>query len=228
LQTAIHTFENEADEVEELLRSMGLSGEALTDVCRQGLAEYLTATPFHPRNAAGSLMYLELVKALREKLVPAGWAIDEDGLALTFNEKLGIAIAVRSGDTHAGDSKKNPSFKYPESVRMLQAIELNAQLGLFDGVPGLAAFATPERPQRVDHSKLQTWWLLHHVDTGRDVMRAELSLPVKIGEGGEMDQWKTRIILGSIPFDDEPRVVLAGADDLGDADIDVPVRKKVS
>jgi hypothetical protein len=226
LQTAIHSLENDAEDV---LQSMGLSGEMMAGICRQGLAHYLTATPFHPLNAPGLLMYLELVKAVREALVSTGWGLDEDGLALTFNEKRGIAIAVRSGDTAAGDPKKNPSFKYPESATMFEAIESNArQLGLFDGVAGFAAFATPEKPKRIDFRKFQTWWLLHHVDTGKNVMRAELSLPVKIGEGGEMDEWQTRIILGPIPFDDEPPVEPAGGVDPGGSEFDVPVRKKAS
>jgi hypothetical protein len=223
LLTAIHSFEGDAESV---LQAMGLSGEILEEVCRRGLAEFLTATPYHPSNAAGLLLYLELVQSLRQKLVPTGWELDEGGLALTFNETLGIAIAVRSGDAYTGDSTRTPSFKYPESTIMHDAIGSNArQLGLFDGVPGFAAFVALAPPKRVDFNKLRTWWLLHYVDTAHGVMRAELSLPVTIGDNGETDQWKTRIILTSIPFNEEPQVEPAGGEP-GSSEIDVPVRKK--
>lgn len=223
MSTAIHSFEDDAVSV---LEALGLSGEILAEACRRGLAQFLTATPYHPSNAAGLLLYLELVQSLRQRLVPTGWDLDEGGLALTFNETLGIAIAVRSGDVYTGDPTRTPSFKYPESPTMHDAIGGNArQLGLFDGVPGFAAFVPPTSPKRIDFNKLRTWWLLHHVDTARSVMHAELSLPVNIGDNGETNQWETRIILASIPFDEESQVEPAGGDP-GGSDFDVPVRKK--
>ncbi len=223
MSTAIHSLE---DDAESVLKAMGLSGEILAEVCGRGLAEFLTATPYHPSNAAGLLLYLELVQSLRQKLVPTGWEVDEGGLALTFNETLGIAIAVRSGDAYTGDPKRTPSFKYPESTTMHHAIGGNArQLGLFDEVPDFAAYVAPAPPKRVDFNKLHTWWLLHYVDTARGVMRAELSLPVNIGDNGETDQWEARIILASIPFDEEPQVEPAGGGP-GGSDLDVPVRKR--
>jgi hypothetical protein len=220
LSTAIHSFE---DDALPLLEAMGLSREIMAEVCRRGLAQYLTATPYHPSNAAGLLLYLELVQSLRQELVPVGWETDDVSLALTLNEELGIAIAVRSGDVHTGEPKRIPSFKYPESTTMHNAIGSNArQLGLFDGIPSLEAFAAPKR---VDFDRFQTWWLLHHVDVGRSEMRAELSLPINIGANGEANEWKLRIILDSIPFDEEPRIDPAGGDP-GSTDFDVPVRKK--
>jgi hypothetical protein len=224
LATAIHSLEDNA--VTVLEEALGLSADDLEDVCRRGLAEFLTATPYHPSNAAGLLLYLELVQSLRQKLCPEGWEVDDGGLALTFNESLGIAIAIRSGDAYTGDPTRSPWFKYPESPTMHEAIGGNArQLGLFDELPTLAAFAAPEPQKRIDFNKLRTWWLLHFVDTARGLMRAELSLPIKIGDSAETNRWETRIILASIPFDEEPQVESAG-EDPGDSDFDVPVRKK--
>lgn len=223
MSTAIHSFDEDADSV---LEAMGLGGEMLEEVCRRGLAQFLTATPHHPSNAAGLFLYLELVQTLRQKLIPTGWELDEGGLALTFNKTLGIAIAVRSGDAHSGDPTKTPSFKYPESTTMHEAIGGNArQLGLFDGVPAFAAFVAPAPPKRVDFNKLRTWWLLHFVDTARGIMRAELSLPINLGDSDETDQWETRIILASIPFDEEPQIEPAGGDP-GGSYFEVPVRMK--
>lgn len=220
MSSAIHSFE---DDALPLLEAMGLSREVIVEVCRRGLGQYLTATSYHPSNAAGLLLYLELVRSLREMLVPIGWETDDVGLALTFSEELGLAIAVRSGDAQTGDPKRIPSFKYPESRTMFDAIGGNArQLGLFDGIPSLAAFATPKR---VDFNQVQTWWLLHYVDEGRSTMRAELSLPINIGSNGEANQWEARIILDPIPFDAEPQID-PSADDSGGPNFDVPVRRK--
>jgi hypothetical protein len=225
LATAIHSFHDDAD---SMLEKMGLDRETLAEVNRRGLAQYLTATLNHPVNAAGSFLYFELVRSLRELFASGGWERAEEGLSLTFNEECGIAIAVASGNMHAGNPTTNPSFKYPKGTVTQAAVGGNArQLGLFDGVPALAAFTAPAAaPNRIDFNKFQTWWLLHHVDTGRSVMRAELSLPVNIGTGDETDQWETRIILDPIPFDEEPDVEPAGGDDTRDSGFDVPVRKK--
>lgn len=83
----------------------------------------------------------------------------------------------------------------------------------------------PTTLKHVNLDIVRTWWLLHHVDLRKEVMRAELSLPVGIGNNGEIDQWETRIILDSIPFGSAPNVPLA-SDGPDDQDFDVDVRKK--
>lgn len=123
MATAIHSFE---DDAESALEGMGLNGVMTAEICRRGLAQYLTATPHHPSNAPGSLLYLELVRSTRDILVPAGWEVCEEGLSLTFNEIRGIVIAVSSGDIHAGNPKKSPSFRYPKGPMTVAAVAGNA------------------------------------------------------------------------------------------------------
>jgi len=223
MPTAIHSFE---DDAESMLEAIGLNGETLSEICRRGLAQYLTATPHHPSNAPGTFMYMKLVRSMRDVLVPTAWESAEESLSFTFNNDLSVALAVSSGNIHAGNATKNPSFKYPKGPATQAAIAGNAsQLGLFDGVPGFADYAAPVTPRRVDFETFKTWWLLHHVDPGKGVMRAELSLPVQIGNSSETNQWESRIILEPIPFDEEP-----DADRGGNAsespDFDVQVRKR--
>ena len=117
MKPQIHTFDDDAD---DQLSAMGLSRQLFRD--RHHRLAILLVTPFHPSNGAGLKLYLEAVKSIREELIPrnSDWIMDESGLALTCNEKLGIAIAVRSGDANVGDPKRNPSFKYPESDTMIR------------------------------------------------------------------------------------------------------------
>jgi hypothetical protein len=205
---------------------MGLTKATLEEVCRRGLAEYLLATPYHPSNAAGTFLYHEAVRAMRELLVPTGWEFAEESLAFTFNSDLAIALAVSSGSVYAGDPTQNPSFKYPKGPTTLAAVAGNArQLGLFDGVPGFTEYATRLASKRVAFDTFQIWWLIHHVDLRKGVMRAELSLPVRIGSGAETNQWESRIILDPIPFEDAPDADRTG-DPVDGPDFDVEVRKK--
>src|SRR5680860_222664 len=221
LFTAIHSFE---DDAESVLKVMKLSGATMQEVCRRGLAQYLTATPYHPANAPGTFMYHGLVQAMRELLVPAGWELAEESLSFTFNTDLSIALAVSSGNIHAGDPTQNPSFKYPKGPTTQAAVVGNAsQLGLFDGVPGFSEYAVSSFPKRIEFDTFKTWWLLHHVDRGKEVMRAELSLPVRIGNSGEMNQWESRVILEPIPFDESPTTDRAD-DFAAGPDFDVEVR----
>jgi hypothetical protein len=170
-------------------------------------------------------MYNEMVHAMRLLLVPSGWDYVEEGLCYTFNRELSIALVVTSGDASVGDATLNPSFKYPKGPTTHAAIAGNArQLGLFDEFPDLAAFVLPSTAKDIDFNTYKIWWLLHHVDPTGEV-RAELSLPIGVGNRSETNQWESRIILEPIPFDEEPDTESVG-DGPDTPDVDVPVRKK--
>ncbi len=223
LGTAIHTLD---DGAESILEEMGLTGAIMNEICRRGLAEYFMATPYHPSNAAGTFMYHELVHAKRELLVPKGWDFAEESLSFTFNTDLSIALAVSSGNIYTGIRTRNPSSKYPKGPTTHDAVVGNAiQLGLFDDFPNMAEFAQTRVVKHVDFNKFQTWWLIHYVDLSQQEMRAELSLPTRISDTGEINQWETRIILDPIRFDEDPDVkrVDNGPDD---QDFNVDVRRK--
>lgn len=96
---------------------------------------------------------------------------------------------------------------------------------MFEGIPGFEEYIPDVMQTRFDFDKFKTRWLLHHVDPVKGVMRAELSVPIKIGDSGETDQWESRIILEPIPFDQD-FVVDPASGDLGGPELDVHVRKK--
>ena len=58
-------------------------------------------------------------------------------------------------------------------------------------------------PSTDDEEGKQTWVLMHHTDIARGEIRVELSRPSGIGKDGKINGWAERIILTSIPFDDE-------------------------
>jgi len=222
MSLTIHSIE---DDAESVLNSMGLDSGVMEEICRRGLAQFLTATPHHASNAPGTLLYQELVRSTRDLLVARSWNLAEEGLSLTFNDERKIAIVISSGDSHAGDPAANPCFKYPKGPTTRAAVDGNAaRVGLFDGHPAFSALLPPSPARRVPFDQFKTWCLLHCVDTGKSEMRAELSLPIRLGDGNLSDQWESRIILVPISFDDEPEVAREHHPD--GPDLDVPVRKK--
>ena len=225
MSRAIHSFEDDADSI---LRSMGLNREILEEVCRRGLAQYFTATVHHAKNAAGSFFYHEAVRSLRDLLISTGWEHVNEGLELTFNPELKIAIAVSSGNTCVGDRHRQPAFKHPKGPMTGTAVAGNTrQLDLFEGITELASFALPTVPARVSFSEFQTWWLLHYVDQVHGNVRAELSLPILTAGSEETNQWEIRIVLDPISFDYELSVTSDdGRGDEGSVNLDVDVRKK--
>ena len=71
-----------------------------------------------------------------------------------------------------------------------------------------------------EDDKVSTWILLAH--HARNELRAELSLPLAVGNDGRVSVWQERIILRAQPLDGEPVVVTPPSQ----PDIDVSVRRK--
>ncbi|MCX2778349.1 hypothetical protein [Microbulbifer thermotolerans] len=90
-----------------------------------------------------------------------------------------------------------------------EAVETNNLLDMFSDL----------LPAIEDVQGLTTWVLLMHLAT--DEVRCELSLPSSISNG-KINGWKERIILPSMPLDDDS--IEIEAPDL--PDIEVPIKKK--
>lgn len=140
-------------------------------------------------------MWGEIVAALREQLRPFGWVRQEvGGYASTVHEERGLAITVASGDEATGNPSAQPCNRSRKGRNTIEAIEANRQLELFDTLPA-------ETQDEADGK--QTWVLIHHTDIVRGEIRLEFSRPSNIGKDGKISEWSERIILGSIPFDDD-------------------------
>lgn len=192
------------------LSLLGIPMAALTEAVWQGYLARSRTTANHPKISRGYFMWAEAVAVLREQLRPHGWIKSDKGnYELAVNEKAGLAIAVTTGDEATGMTGAVPSNKCPKGVNTVEAIENNRQQDMFSEL----------LPAVEDVQGVTTWVLLIHLAANE--LRCELSLPSSIANG-KINGWKERIILSSMPLDDD--TIEIQAPDL--PDIEVPIKKK--
>lgn len=205
-------FDNPED-IASRLEQLGVNEGVLREAIYQGHLQRTRLTLNHPVIYHGLNMWGEVVAALREQLRPLKWVREDIGsYALTANEELKLAISVASGDEATGNPSAHPSNRSRKGRNTVEAIEANRQLELFEQLP-------PE--DQVEEGK-QTWVLMHHTDTSRGEIRVELSRPSRIGKDGKINEWAERVILNSIPFDDDLVEIYAPSG----PDIDIDIRRK--
>lgn len=206
---------SDSDDVEPRLAQLTLTRAAFIDAVTQGHLRRSYLTRNHPPIYHGTVMWGETVAALREQLAHLGWFRREpDIYPLTANEEQCMAIVVASGDEHTGTLHGTPSTRSQKGRNTVQAVAVNNNLDLF-----------PECPPQQDEtdSRESTWLLLHYTDSARKEIRIELSRPADIG-AGKITAWSERILLGSIPLDDD-WVDMAPLDT---PDIDFEIHRKAS
>ncbi len=190
-------------DVHARLYELQVSEECLTGAISAGLAAKASCTGNHPTNFHGLAMWAEIVRRLRDTLLPQGWtSANSRGLPLVVRGDGLIAIAVASGDEGTGSLEDSviPSTRHPKGIATMEVVGRN-QLLPFEHIPELAQSGTPT-----------STWLLLHYRKGDEVI-CELSHPVSIDSSGYVDEWDERIILTAIPLDparmpvlDAPRV----------------------
>ena len=206
---------DDPDAIAIRLRQLGVHEVELREAIYQGHLQRARLTLNHPSIYHGLNMWGEVVAALREQLRPLGWTRQEIGsFALTIHDELKLAITVASGDEGTGNPSAHPTNRSRKGRNTVEAIEANRQLELFERLP-------PEIQGEGDEDK-QTWVLMHHTDTLRGEIRLELSRPSSIGKDGKITEWAERVILGSLPFDDELVEIYAPSG----PDIEIDVRRK--
>ncbi|MHA3903269.1 hypothetical protein ACTPOE_06795 [Castellaniella sp. WN] len=202
-------------EVSDRLQQLGLDEALLLEAVYQGHLQRTRLTANHPVIYHGLNMWGEVVAALRDQLRPLQWVRDDIGsYALTVNEERKLAVAVASGDEGTGNPQVHPTNRSPKGKNTVDAIEANRQLELFELLP----------PESAKDEGNQTWVLMHHTDYARGEIRVELSRPLSIGKDGKITAWAERIILRSIPFDDQ----LVEIDPPSGPDIDIDIQRKAS
>lgn len=201
--------------VAAILSRFGLSEEPLLAAAMQGYLARANCTANHPPLFPSFVAWGETVRALREQLAPFGWYRDDErNYSRAVHPDGRIAIAVATGNEATGLADGLPSTKSAKGPSTVGALEVNR---LQAWLPGMEP---PEESRSGEGKALTTWVLLvHHAD---NEIRAELSLPLDIGDDGRISVWRERILLRAMPLDPEPIEVVPPTQ----PDIDVVVRRK--
>lgn len=213
-------------EVFSRLAEIGLKEDLLFEAIRAGMAARFSCTRNHPPLAAGFYGWSEAVRGLRDALMPEGWGRDDAGLlSVALSPGGDFAIAIATGDDATGDPSRTPCTKSSKGPRTKDAIQTNClQLNLF----AIEDVLQTDEEMTLANSRL-TRWLLIHFDDSAKLVRSELSTPILVAKDSKIAGWEERIILGTIPFDDNSNLGLRNPEEgpLGGAtEIDVPIRRR--
>jgi hypothetical protein len=192
---------------------MGVKGEDCREALSIGYQHASTCTSNHPLSLAGFDAWGWSLGHLRELLIQrGGWTIDRTGnFETVLNESEGIAIAVVAGDSGTGLANGfPPRTRTPRGPATERAVEHN-QLNLLGAV------------QNEGH--LQTWLLMHFLDSMASEIRAELSLPNDISQK-VIDSWEERILFEPIPYGGN--ALAAPLPVQPEESVDVDVRRKAA
>jgi hypothetical protein len=201
------------------LASLGLTSEHLFRAALRADAEAKLCNDLDPPTLGGMSRFGKTTRFVREELLPSGWKYSNFGnFCRTIHPSGTFSIVVSSGDEGTGVwvPGQNPSTKYPKGETTARAVETNMQFALDLGED----FSLPQLPEVSEI----TWYLLYRVTL--DELFLELSLPTAI-DVGIISDWKERIILGSVPRQDDPPSVNREDppnDDDGDYSVDVTMR----
>lgn len=177
------------------LKGLGLTEGVLQLAATKGFSAWANLTMNHPALYRGMVPWGETMAALCDSLIPLGWTRGEDGgQPFIMNKSLNLAITVATGDENTGLKEREPSTKSSKGTRTKFAVTNNALAHTL--------FGDIRSENRKNLETRVTWILLFHLyqDEKTTEIRSELSLPLKMNKEGQIDQWLTRIVLGSIPF----------------------------
>jgi hypothetical protein len=169
------------------LRTLGVQEPELVMAVRAAEVERRSCSSLEPSIAPGFKAWVAGFRTLAEQLVIRGWEKTETkGLPRVLNPETRMAIAVVSGDEGTGIASATPKSKTPKGAQSVFLVHSNEiQQNLFED--------RRFRPLPAEQEQV-TWWLLIYSD-GLDAIRAELSLPVGMGEDNRFSDWKDRIII---------------------------------
>lgn len=210
MQVAIWT---DPEDVDAALARLGLTVAPLLKAVLAGHLARINCTENDAPNVPGIMQWNGTLRTLREELVLTAWTrCNAGGFARTISPTGSVAIAVASGNENTGIRKAIPTTRSAKGPNTAAAVQTNAaQLDLF-------AEVIPTEP--LEEAERVTWFLLFHNDGSE--LRAELSLPVTMGEDDRIGLWRERIILPAQPLD--TGFTLPEPDFGPDLDIDVQRR----
>lgn len=173
----------------ERLPAFGLTVDVVASALGAADRESAHCSDLDPPILEGLLRWGRATRALREQLVPNGWAYDNpNNLARTIHPSGDFAVVLATGDEGTGLPGSGAGPRHARGSATEQAIHANGQLAFEFG--SLLHLVATGRPAGPDH--LQTWFLLYYAEP--EHFRAELSLPRGI-DRGRITRWSERILL---------------------------------
>ena len=220
MESATKTHVDQFD-VADRLNTLGLTLDILHDTIRAGYHGWSSCTDLDPPMFPGISMWANMVRRIRQRLLPEGWTHSDEGNYSTVRSPNGeIALAVATGDENTGFKDANPTTQCPKGPRTVNAININnAQLLLDFGYPDENEIQQLPYSEGVDAA---TWILL--VNRNGLEIRAELSHPFDMDENQRITGWHERIILPTVEFAPDSEF------DFGPEKehiIDIPIKRRV-
>ncbi len=207
-QTIIHSGAT----AELRLEKLGIPVQDLIDAVHAYAIERSSCSALEPTIAPAFKSWVAAFRTLGEGLIPKGpWGkIETRNLPRWINKESAIAVTVCTGDEKTANKSVNPRSKNPRGPESMLLVHANNRQGvLFDQKEFI-----PIPPDR-EHL---TWWLLIYL--GETELRAELSLPIGLGERRHLSHWEERILL-DVP---QPERIDTGYDfDEGEDSLDIKV-----
>jgi len=205
------------------LDDLGVHQSELRDSLLHGYGYAASCTGHNPLTLPGTMAWGFTIGALRDLLIPQSWTLGRfNNFETVIHPTRAHAIAVTSGNSHAGDRTATPRTRYRKGETMLLVVTGNTQMS-FAAVSDDVALI----PDASDPSAMHTWLLLHYHDRLAEQIRAELSLPNHM-ENGWITGWAERIMLDPMDFSTGIAINPADDDDPGDDTIDIDVSRRVS
>jgi hypothetical protein len=172
------------------LEELGLTMDDFVAVVQAAEMERRSCSPLEPSIAPGFKAWVTAFRTLAEQLIPRGWQrVETKGLPRLLNLESSVAIAVVGGDEATGQNstESEPKSKTPRGARSVFLVRSNERQLV---IPFAERGFRPLPPEQEEI----TWWLLIYSD-GINTLRAELTLPVGLGEDRRLSVWEERIIL---------------------------------
>lgn len=181
---------SESRDVEERLRSLGLTLEGIRRSIDLAINDRLACTENDPPSFAGQTRSARTVRYLREEFVNAGWRRNDAGnYSRLMNANATIAVAVATGDVNTGDPRyPTPRLSHKKGEMTLTAVHRNdEQLSLLPAIGDV-----------IEGTRGPLTWILL-LNERNNAAFAELSLPRRISNGN-VSEWEERVILPPRPL----------------------------
>lgn len=199
---------------ERRLEAFGLSTALIHSALRPGLSRAMNRTAMAMNSTAGTDIYHDSMEQLHLHLAEAGWRlVYVDRQPRLLHPEGLLAFTMAKGENVANPDRRIRPRTLPKGKATRESLTpQGSRIATLFG----AESETEELEQAAERAPL---WLLVHERTNRG-LKVELSRPAQMTQGGVVDDWAERIILGFLDLDGD----LSVFENRGDGGIDVDVQ----